>query len=143
MRFLIVEDDLTSRVVLQEFLDGCGQCHIVVNGVEAVNAVHKALDEGDPYDLICLDIMMPQLDGLATLQTIRSLEETSGVPSTDRAMIVMTTALDDTHHVATAYTRLCDGYLVKPIDRTAIDVFVQACQFRKLAAQHGCTDCEA
>lgn len=115
MKTLIVEDDFTSRLLLQEILKNYGPTHIAVNGKEAVDAVISALDTNEPYDLICLDIMMPEMNGQEALQRIRKVEEDKGIFSTDGSKIVMTTALDDMKNVRSAYYNLCDGYLTKPI----------------------------
>ncbi len=120
MKTLIVEDDFTSRLLLQELLKGYGEVHVAVNGKEAVAAVEKALTEGVPYSLICLDIMMPEMDGQQALTEIRKLEEQRGTISTEGMKIIMTTALDDVKSVSAAYEQLCDGYLVKPIDKTKL-----------------------
>lgn len=120
MKALIVEDDFTSRLLLQEILKEYGATHVAVNGREAVEAVRLALAAGEPYDLVCLDIMMPEMDGQEALQQIRELEEARGITSTHGARIVMVTALGDMKNVANAYRGLCDGYLVKPIDRARI-----------------------
>ncbi len=115
MKTLIVEDEFTSRLILQELLTGYGQAHIAVNGKEAVEAVSRALDANEPYDLICLDIMLPEMDGQAALQHIRAKEEAQGITSTHGAKIIMTTAVEDTKNVMDAFKGLCDAYLFKPI----------------------------
>jgi two-component system, chemotaxis family, chemotaxis protein CheY len=115
MKTLIVEDDFTSRLLLQEILKRYGAAHIAVNGREAVQAVRTAMEAGEPYDLICLDIMMPEMDGYAALKAIREMEEAAGV-FTGGAKIFMTTALGDMKSVVQAFHGLCDAYLVKPID---------------------------
>jgi two-component system chemotaxis response regulator CheY len=120
MKVLIVEDDFSSRLLLQMLLTKYGECHIAVNGTEAVLAFRMALDAGKPYDLICLDIMMPEMDGQAALKEMRALEEARGIVSTHGAKIIMTTALGDVKNVAAAYQELCDGYLVKPIDKAKL-----------------------
>jgi two-component system chemotaxis response regulator CheY len=117
MKSLIVEDDFSSRLLLQELLAPYGLCHVAVNGMEAVSAYRIALDAGQPYDLICLDIMMPEMDGHAALKELRALEEYKGIDSTQGAKIIMTTALGDVKNVAAAYQALCDGYLVKPVGK--------------------------
>lgn len=118
MKILIVEDDFTSRLLLQEILKDYGACHIAVNGQEAVEATRAARQADEPYDVICLDIMMPELDGQDALRQIRADEEAQGVISTQGAKIMMVTALSDIKNVHTAYGSLCDGYLTKPIDKT-------------------------
>jgi len=115
MKTLIVEDDFASRLLLQEILQGYGATHIAVNGLEAVEAARTALDAGEPYDLICLDIMMPQMGGQEALRKIRELEDARGIFSTDGAKILMATAMGDWKNVDAAFGGLCDDYLVKPI----------------------------
>jgi two-component system chemotaxis response regulator CheY len=117
MKTLIVEDEFTSRLLLQELLKEFGPAHIAVDGEEAVSAVRAAMDAGEPYELICLDIMMPRMDGQAALKEIRAIEESRGIISSKGARIIMTTALKDLKNVSNAYKSLCDDYLVKPISR--------------------------
>jgi len=117
MKFLIVEDDFTSRLLLQEILKQFGTVHVAVNGKEAVAAVEKELKWGDKYDLICLDVMMPEMDGQKALELIRELEKEKGVYSSEGTKIIMTTALDDSKNIRSAFYNLCDAYLVKPIDK--------------------------
>lgn len=120
MKTLIVEDDFTSRLLLQEFLKSYGPSHIAVNGKEAVEAMRIALEANEPYDLICMDIMMPEMDGQEALREIRNIEEARGIFSSDGAKIMMTTALGDMRNVIAAYKSLCDAYLTKPIDKAKL-----------------------
>jgi two-component system chemotaxis response regulator CheY len=113
---LIAEDDLTSRILLQEILKRYGPVHTVVNGREAVEAVRAAMKLGEPFDLICLDIMMPEMDGYEALKEIRGMERSRGVLSSEGAKIFMVTALGDVKNVMQAF-RECDAYLLKPIDK--------------------------
>ena len=120
MKTLIVEDDFTSRFILQEILKNHGQSHIAVDGLEAVEAMRTALQTNDRYDLILLDIMMPNLDGQGALKQIRALEESYGINSTDGVKVIMTTAIADVRSVGSAYYNLCNAYLVKPIDKNKL-----------------------
>ncbi|GAG45485.1 unnamed protein product, partial [marine sediment metagenome] len=67
--------------------------------------------------LICLDIMMPRMDGHEALGRIREVEQERGVLLGEGAKIVMTTALGDSKNVFRAFNEQCEGYLVKPIDQ--------------------------
>ncbi len=116
LRVLLVEDDFASRLLLQTFLSKYGECHIAVNGWEAVEAFRYALERGQRYDLICMDIMMPEMDGREAVHRIRALEEEHGILSTSGAKIVMTTAVDDAKEVVRCFHELCDSYLTKPVD---------------------------
>jgi len=116
MHTLIVEDDFTSRLLLQTLLSRYGECHLAVNGREAVDAFRRALESGQPYDLICMDIMMPEMDGQSAVKEIRACEEARGMMSTEGVKIIMTTALDDVKNVVESFRLLCDAYVFKPID---------------------------
>lgn len=120
MKILIVEDDFTSRLLLQEFLKSFGVSHIAVNGKEAIEAVRIALDIGAPYDLICLDVMMPDMDGLHALEHIRAMENTKGIDESKQAKIIMTTSLADTHTVIKARQLKCNAYLTKPVEQSVL-----------------------
>jgi len=115
MRILVVEDDFISRRLLCRYLDSFGECDVAVNGNEALAAVRQALDAGDPYDLVCLDIMMPGLSGQETLQELRKLEEGRGGEA--RTRVIMTTALEDQESVSKAFAAQADGYVTKPVDK--------------------------
>ena len=120
LNILIVEDDFSSRRILQHILDEHGACDVAIDGEEAVEAVRLGLEAGKRYDLICLDIMMPRLDGQAALKAIRSLEDTHGVRPGNGARVIITSALADSKNVLEAFRSQCDGYIVKPYDRQKI-----------------------
>lgn len=120
MKTLIVEDDFTSRLLLQEILKNYGPFHIAVNGQEAVSAVRAALEANEQYDLICLDIMMPEMDGHEALKQIRNMEQAKGIYSQNGAKIMMVTALGDMKNATTAFYNLCDVFLPKPIRKAKL-----------------------
>ena len=126
LRILLVEDDFTSRLVLQTFLSRYGECHVAVNGREAVEACGAALQEGRIYDLICMDIMMPEMDGREAVHRIRVLEEAEGISFTHGAKIIMTTTVADIKKVFQCFKELCDGYLVKPIDLSKLMGYMES-----------------
>ena len=113
MKTLIVEDNFASSLILQEILRPYGKFHTALNGAQAVDAVKRSLEAGEPYDLICLDIIMPKMDGQTALKRIRALEQSRG--NVHGSKVIMTTALGDLKNVASAFSDLCDAYLVKPI----------------------------
>jgi two-component system chemotaxis response regulator CheY len=120
MKTLIVEDDFTSRLLLQEILKGYGVVHVAVNGREAVEAVEAALNASEGYDLICLDIMMPEMDGYKALEEIRDLERARGMNTITASKILMTSALHRIKDIGQAFHGLCDAYLVKPIGKAKV-----------------------
>jgi two-component system chemotaxis response regulator CheY len=118
MKTLIIDDDFISRLILQKLLSPYGPCHQVVRGQEGVKAFAMAHLEESPYDLVCLDVMMPEMDGQEVLKTLRALERRERVKEGREAKIFMTTAVDAMESVMEAYYRGgCTTYLVKPIDK--------------------------
>jgi len=118
MRVLVVDDELTSRIVLQETLAGYGEVDTAENGAEAVEKCRCAFAEGRPYEVICMDIMMPGMSGLEALQTIRQDEERSGRQRPNAAKVIMISARDDSESITQSFQQLCDAYLTKPVDLT-------------------------
>lgn len=116
LRFLLAEDDLACRLLLRTFLSRYGECNSAVNGVETVESFRMAMEEGRPYDLICMDIMMPEMNGREAVRQVRALEEEHGILSTSGVKIVMTTTVDEVKEVFLCFQELCDAYLMKPID---------------------------
>ncbi len=117
-RILIVEDDMVSRKFLSKYLSRYGDCDLVVDGLEAIDAYLLAMKEGLAYDLICLDVMMPKIDGIRVLKTIRDLERQHQVPEMEASKIIMTTVLGETEIVKSAFDYGCNAYASKPIDMT-------------------------
>ncbi len=121
MRALLAEDDFASRKFMEKYLSQYGECDVTVDGEEAVNAYMIAMEDGNPYDLICLDVMMPVLDGYQVLKAIRNMEAERGIKKADRVKIIMTTALNEERNVKKAFELECEAYSGKPIDVERFD----------------------
>jgi two-component system chemotaxis response regulator CheY len=117
VRILIVEDEFGSRKLLQKFLTPYGTCDMAVDGEEAVEAFTIALQEDEPYDLICLDIMLPKKDGQQVLKEIRAQERENNIMGLDGVKIIMTTALNDPKNIMEAFRSQCEAYIPKPITK--------------------------
>lgn len=116
MRILIAEDDMASRRFLMKFLKDYGECDITVDGAEALEAFLLSHRENNPYQLVCLDIMMPKLDGMKVLKAVREIENDKKIPPEKKTKIIMITALNDSGNVYNAFDIGCEGYAVKPIN---------------------------
>lgn len=117
MRFLIVEDEFTSRTLLTALLKDFGECDAASDGVQCVEKFQQALDEKRPYDLVCMDVMMPNKDGHQALKEIRRIEHDMAIAPVDEVKVIMVTALNDPKTVVKAYYKGgAAAYLPKPIE---------------------------
>lgn len=116
MRILIAEDDMTSRRFLSKVLSQYGECDLVIDGMEALDAYLISVKEKEPYDVICLDIMMPRVDGIKVLKAIRDFEKQRGILPENTVKIIMITALVDDEYAKMALELGCVAYVSKPID---------------------------
>ena len=118
LNILIVEDDFMVRQVLRDILEEYGASDIAVNGEEALQAFRVAWRKKKPYDLICMDIMMPVMDGNEALTKIREVEKAMGIHGPNEVKVIMITALDDARTVVRAYNKGgATSYIVKPIEK--------------------------
>lgn len=120
MRILIVEDDFVNRQLLTKLLAPFGQSDVAINGQEAIDAFNLANQNEQPYDLVCLDIMMPVKDGYETLEEIRQIEDKLGIKGLDGVKIIMTTAVDTKESIMKSFRDGCESYLVKPIGKPSL-----------------------
>ena len=121
MRTLIVEDELTNRLLLEKLLLRYGSCDVVSDGVAAVEAFRSAYKSGNNYDLVCMDIRMPGTSGIDVVKQLRDLEEARGILSTRGTKILMITGVNSTRELFRSFANLCDAYLTKPIDARRLD----------------------
>ncbi|MBP3230805.1 MAG: response regulator [Anaerovibrio sp.] len=121
MKILIAEDDRISRSFLQKFMSNYGDVEVAVDGMEAVDMYMDAIKNNEPFDLLCLDIMMPKVDGLKVLRVIRQLEGQNKQAGDHKLKIIMMTALADVGYVDEAFRLGCDAYASKPVDTEKVE----------------------
>jgi two-component system chemotaxis response regulator CheY len=119
MRILVVEDDQLSLQVLARLLRRYGEVVEAKDGQSGLAAFQEAFSKGQSFSLICLDVMMPQMNGQTALKQIRDIEAAAGVPEGKRARVIMTTAAADKQNIMEALPH-CDAYLTKPVDQASL-----------------------
>lgn len=120
MRILIVDDDSSSQKVLQKHMVKYGVCDVATNGAEALILWETALEAGDAYKVICLDIQMPELNGLELLKIIRGKEAEKKIPQTSAVKVIMISASKDEKSLLTSFKLGCEGFIAKPITTAAL-----------------------
>ncbi len=122
MRILIAEDDHASRVLLQRFFSDYGDCDMAIDGIEALDAIILAHEDQEPYGLVCMDIMMPRLDGLKVLRKLREYE-TENKLSGSKVLII--TALAEEKTRREAVDAGCTAILSKPLDMEELELVLR------------------
>lgn len=120
MRSLIVEDNVINCKYMQNLLKPFGDVVIAENGQVALDKYRQAMEESKRFDLVCLDVMMPEMDGQETLKRLRIMEEENGIFGLDGVKIIMTTAMDDKRTILQSFKGGCESFLIKPIDKKAL-----------------------
>lgn len=125
MNILIVEDDFVSRKFMTKFLSKYGTCQTAEDGELAINMYKEAVKSGNSFDLICMDILMPKLDGYETLEQIRKFEEEQGFTRQQEVKVIMTSGMDTSTNAMKAFELGCVAYTSKPIDIVQFDNLLQ------------------
>ncbi|MBF0435159.1 MAG: response regulator transcription factor [Magnetococcales bacterium] len=118
MRTLIADDDLSSRRLLEGILAPYGECVLAETSNHAVELFKEGYDMGKPFQLVCLDIMMPDIDGQAALAKMRDIEKEKKIAPNDQSVVIMVTALNSMQTVVSSFEGGgCNAYLTKPITK--------------------------
>jgi two-component system chemotaxis response regulator CheY len=117
MKFLLVEDDYVSAMVLINIMSPYGECRMAANGLEAITAFKEALDMGKPFDVAIVDIMMPVMDGQEALREIRKIEAERGIGGLNMLKAIMLTSVEDYDSVMASFKDgQAEAFLNKPLD---------------------------
>ena len=120
MKILIVEDEMTSRVILEKILSSFGEVQVSMDGVEAIEVFSSALEEGSPFDLVCMDFMMPEMDGRTALTRIREMERDRGIMPGTGVKVIMATGLSTIESEYDDITAMCDAIIQKPVRKDVL-----------------------
>jgi two-component system chemotaxis response regulator CheY len=116
MRVLIVDKEKESVALLWSNLTALGDLTVVNDGETAYNAFCAAIDDGKPFDLVCLDTNLPQVDGIDLLAGLRQYEESQGIVAKAGAKILVTTQVCSIDNYYAASSAGCTTFLCKPLD---------------------------
>ncbi len=115
LRALVVDDAPVNREFLLLALESLARCDAAASGEEALALFERALSGGLPYEAVFLDIMLPGMNGLQTLERMRTAEDAAGLPEPACARVIITTGLDDDHAASRAFiSGRAVSYMTKP-----------------------------
>lgn len=130
---LVAEDNEINALLMRSLLTRLGHHAVITtNGEAALESWLAAKSAGAPYDLILMDIQMPQLDGIETTKRIRTRE--AGQPGRPTPILALTanTLVEDRY---ACFEAGMDGFLVKPLDRDKlVDALAGLAASRRLVA---------
>jgi PAS domain S-box-containing protein len=112
---LVAEDNEINALLIRSLLTRLGHHAVIAtNGASALESWLAAKSAGTPYDLVLMDIQMPELDGIETAKRIRASE--AGEPARRTPILALTanTLVEDRY---ACFEAGMDGFLIKPLDR--------------------------
>jgi PAS domain S-box-containing protein len=131
-KILVTDDNQTNRTILVKMLESLGcSPQVAASGADAIRELKKAFQGNQPFDLVLLDMQMPEMDGEQTLQAIKESHEIQDVP------VIILTSAGMRGDVARLQALGCAGYLWKPIKQSSLFDALTAVLSRK---ETGATD---
>jgi adenylate cyclase len=118
---LVVDDDAVNRMVLQRSLEQEGHAvRVAPDGRAALEVLRR-----DPFDIVLLDVLMPEMDGFELLELLQADERLRQVP------VIMISALEDMESVVRSLEMGAEDYLPKPFDPALLRARINGCLAKK------------
>lgn len=118
IKTLIIDDEIQGYTCIKSML---GVCDIVESGLIGVEYAETALKIKSYYNLILLDVVIPDLDGIEVIRKIRDLEKSYNIKSSSEAKIVVVSSRRDEPTILEAFRNGATGWIDKPV---ATDLFL-------------------
>jgi two-component system, chemotaxis family, chemotaxis protein CheY len=116
MRILAIDDEFAALKKLEVLLSKYGDCDAATNAEQAKTLFVQAIKEGMPYDLITIDIGLPDTNGLDLLKFLSSLESKNPKLGSKKIMVTGSADADDVLDAS----QYCDGYITKPVKKDVL-----------------------
>lgn len=130
LRILLAEDHPTNQRVVAMILQPYGvDLTVVENGVKALETF-----QADKFDVVLMDMQMPEMDGLKATQAIRAYELTANLPRTPIAMLSANAMKE---HVEQALQAGCDVHIAKPVTPESLAKGIEAALAGAIASHQG------
>ena len=120
-KILIVDDSTSIREQLMAILSPVAECHPAADGQEAVDIIKKTQGTGNDFDLVIMDVIMPEKDGLTAVKEIREFEKAKGWTGEDTLTIIIATTIKEPSKILIAqYECGADAYIAKPFTEKTV-----------------------
>lgn len=117
-RILIIDDEVFLLRTISRLMKAWNyNVDITDSGLEAVQQIEKSISEGNMYDLVFVDISMPEIDGLTVIKNIKK-------EFPDLLCVIMTGFADEKLKLR-AFEAGCDSYLQKPFDPDELRITIE------------------
>lgn len=113
IKTLVIDDQPVIRKHIELLLKDFCDCTFAEDGKKGCQLFEQALDAGQPFDLVTLDIEMPVMNGHEMLAKIRNIEVERGIRGLDGVKVIMSTSLEDSQHIFSAFREGCEAYVRK------------------------------
>jgi len=117
MKVLLLEDVRLIQKLITNFLGDLAVVDTAENGLSAMRMVQESIKKDERYDVIFLDVLIPDLNGLQVLKEIRKAEAENNIAPEKRSKIIMVSTITDENTVKKALAEGCDGYIAKPFSK--------------------------
>ena len=116
MKILLIDDEPVALTKLELMLTKVGTCDTATSGIAATECFVKAIGENQPYDLVTIDIELPDITGLDLLNRFCQLEKKNAIAPAKKIMV---TAHSNVDYVVKALSQ-CDAFVVKPLRKATL-----------------------
>ena len=121
LKILLVDDSKSAQLKIHSILSKYGECDQAYNGVEALEYFTNSIQTNRLYDLVVMDVVMPEMDGFQAAKEILALEKKDNIPQEQRTKIVMLTSKADPKHMIKAQFEIgVTTYITKPFEEETL-----------------------
>ena len=118
MKILIVDDEMAALTKMKVLMVPYGECTLATNAAQALQLCAKAILGGTPFEMVTIDIQLGDASGHDLLNAIKQLENNEKSPPSKK---LMATASGTRENLMKAHAKGCDGFIVKPVMRDALE----------------------
>ena len=130
MKVLVIEDDSSTQLLVKKIFGDNVELTVCGESVEGIDLFVDKMIAFDPFDVVLIDINLPDLNGVHTLHLLRRFELVKGIMDKRKAKIIMMTGTADEQNVKSSLANGCDQFLIKPVSKEKVEAKFKAVGIR-------------